>query len=129
MRAFGFGFALVAMLLLLVVDAQKPQRKAVITAGCNPEKIPTSGIFFYIADALLANLETNTATNGYSYKTSNPAIVTAYGEATCSPTSASDCTACLGQARNAIWHMCDFAVGARIQYGDGCYMRYEQYNF
>jgi len=126
MRAFGFGFALVAMLLLLVVDAQN----GVISASCSTEKIPTGGDFITTVNSLLVTLEISTAWHGYSYKTSFPGTTTAYGEATCSPTiDYSICNICLAEASRAIWPMCDYAVGAYLNYGDQCSLRYEQYSF
>lgn len=123
--AFGFGFALVAMLLLLVVDSEA----AGYVTNCNPEIIPIGGDFYTTVDRLLMNLVANTAMNGYSYKTSFPGTTTAYGEATCSTTSATDCTFCLGLASDAIFLYCNYAVGASINYLDECYLRYEQFSF
>jgi hypothetical protein len=128
----SFGFALAAVVLVLLVANAAGVNTDFVSSACNTQKIPSGNPFFNNLGALLADLEQNTAFSGYDYKASSPGsggAPTAYGQATCTQSiSQSDCNACLSNLGGRIWGICNNAIGARVQLTD-CFIRYEQDSF
>ncbi|KAI9180625.1 hypothetical protein LWI28_006749 [Acer negundo] len=98
---------------------------------CN-SGVYTGGDPFAISLAyVLADLETATSTSkGYDYHNISPyPNAFAYGHAACNNNlTTSDCTACLGAAKTALFASCQTRIGARSVLYD-CTIRYEQYPF
>lgn len=156
MRRSSFGFALVAVVLIVVVgSASGTPNTNLVSSTCTTQKISRESAFFHNLGALLAVMKENTALiSGFdlyqAVSLSNPMHEdasgggggsgtgppgwmsrpgTAYGQANCNQLlSRSDCTACLSNLVAGISVNCSNAVGARVQLTD-CFIRYEQYSF
>merc|ERR1711915_340291 len=119
MAVRSFGFALHLMLLLVYV-----------TPGICQSGEPGGADWFKTVGKLLQDLEENTPSKGFDYKTSSVGIkgsLTAYGHATCRP-GVDSCGKCLAILSARMLFVGGDAISAHVQLAD-CSIRLEQHPF
>lgn len=118
------------LIAILVPLAAVGLDTSIVSGLCNTKMIPPGSSFWPNLGDTIADLEANTATNGYNYSTQRSGGgTTCYGLATCkSGTTQPNCAKCLKFLGDNIWSICNIAMGAQVQLQD-CFMRYEAYSF
>ncbi|XP_030550334.1 antifungal protein ginkbilobin-like protein [Rhodamnia argentea] len=107
----------------------------------NPEvtfvdKLCNEAQFWYWDDydnafyAVLQDLRSNTAGNGFNYSTQSSVNgAKCFGHGVCNGAlTQADCTSCMGSAYDEVQRECPRSIGAQLQLHD-CRLRYEQYSF
>ncbi|EEF41722.1 antifungal protein ginkbilobin-like protein [Ricinus communis] len=103
----------------------------VLTVLCNAGVYSKADPFAISLAYVVEELEKKTAeSKNYDYFNISPyPNAFAYGHAACNQNlTSSDCTACLGAAKTAMFSSCPSRIGARSVLHD-CTIRYEQYPF